>query len=158
MAHLIEALNSEHPSDESFKLEENMEANSERLTTTLQAEGGPGPHARPTPHDLFHTRPKTFTDKIALFFFRRGWIGVPKYLEDLNSRIPREVFVNYDLPLRVVTSSGTQVISYPPNKIRTAKYTPLSFIPKNLVLQFSRVANIYFLFIVLITLESYVEF
>lgn len=39
---------------------------------------------------------------------------------------------------------------YVANKIRTTKYTLLSFIPKNLLEQFHRVANLYFIFIVLL--------
>lgn len=39
---------------------------------------------------------------------------------------------------------------YVGNKIRTTKYTFLSFIPKNLLEQFHRVANLYFIFIVLL--------
>lgn len=38
----------------------------------------------------------------------------------------------------------------PKNKIVTAKYTPLSFLPKNLFMQFSRLANVYFLVISII--------
>lgn len=33
------------------------------------------------------------------------------------------------------------------NGIRTSKYTPVSFLPKNLFVQFSKVANLYFLVI-----------
>jgi phospholipid-transporting ATPase len=33
------------------------------------------------------------------------------------------------------------------NGIKTSKYTPLNFIPKNLTIQFSKVANLYFLII-----------
>lgn len=40
--------------------------------------------------------------------------------------------------------------AYADNAIRTSKYTPLSFIPKNLLEQFHRFANLYFLFIVLL--------
>lgn len=40
--------------------------------------------------------------------------------------------------------------SYPRNKIRTAKYTPLTFIPKNIWFQFHNIANIYFLFIIIL--------
>ncbi|XP_045030963.1 phospholipid-transporting ATPase VD isoform X1 [Daphnia magna] len=40
--------------------------------------------------------------------------------------------------------------AYSDNAIRTSKYTPLSFIPKNLLEQFHRFANLYFLFIVLL--------
>ncbi|XP_058056504.1 phospholipid-transporting ATPase VD [Anopheles bellator] len=36
------------------------------------------------------------------------------------------------------------------NKIRTTKYTLLSFVPKNLLEQFHRIANLYFIFIVLL--------
>lgn len=36
------------------------------------------------------------------------------------------------------------------NKIRTTKYTLLSFLPKNLLEQFHRIANLYFIFIVLL--------
>ncbi|XP_030057241.1 phospholipid-transporting ATPase VA [Microcaecilia unicolor] len=36
------------------------------------------------------------------------------------------------------------------NKIKTTKYTPLSFLPKNLFEQFHRLANIYFVFIALL--------
>ena len=39
---------------------------------------------------------------------------------------------------------------YNSNKIRTTKYTFLSFLPKNLLEQFHRIANLYFLFIVLL--------
>jgi phospholipid-transporting ATPase len=33
------------------------------------------------------------------------------------------------------------------NSIKTSKYTPITFIPKNLLVQFSKVANLYFLII-----------
>lgn len=33
------------------------------------------------------------------------------------------------------------------NSIKTSKYTPINFIPKNLFVQFSKVANLYFLII-----------
>ena len=46
--------------------------------------------------------------------------------------------------------TGAPIKQYARNKIRTAKYTPLSFIPKNLYFQFQNVANIYFLFIVIL--------
>lgn len=39
---------------------------------------------------------------------------------------------------------------YVGNKIRTTKYTLLSFLPKNLLEQFHRVANLYFIFIVVL--------
>lgn len=33
------------------------------------------------------------------------------------------------------------------NSIKTSKYTPITFIPKNLFVQFSKVANLYFLIV-----------
>ena len=36
------------------------------------------------------------------------------------------------------------------NSIRTTKYTILTFLPKNLFLQFSKMANVYFLFIMIL--------
>lgn len=40
--------------------------------------------------------------------------------------------------------------NYPNNQIRTTKYTPFSFLPKNLFEQFHRFANLYFISIVLL--------
>ena len=37
-----------------------------------------------------------------------------------------------------------------PNSIRTSKYTALTFLPKNLFEQFSKMANVYFLFIMVL--------
>ena len=42
---------------------------------------------------------------------------------------------------------------YARNKVRTAKYTALSFIPKNLWLQFHNIANIFFLIIVILNVS-----
>ena len=39
---------------------------------------------------------------------------------------------------------------YMPNLVRTAKYTPMSFIPRDLFEQFRNVANLYFLFLVIV--------
>jgi hypothetical protein len=39
---------------------------------------------------------------------------------------------------------------YLPNAIKTSKYTWLTFVPKNLLEQFSKMANIYFLFIMVL--------
>lgn len=105
---------------------------------------------RPTIHDLYRTKPKTMMDRLELFLFKHGLGPVPDYLGELNSRIPREIFVNYDLPDRVANHEGKPAIKYPSNKIRTTKYTPLSFLPKNLLLQFRKVANIYFLIMVIL--------
>ncbi|KAK6361092.1 hypothetical protein TWF730_004841 [Orbilia blumenaviensis] len=62
----------------------------------------------------------------------------------------RHVYVNLPLPPEEQDEDGKPIAQYARNKIRTAKYTPLSFIPKNLWLQFHNVANIYFLFITIL--------
>jgi phospholipid-translocating ATPase len=39
------------------------------------------------------------------------------------------------------------------NKIRTSKYTPLTFVPMNLWFQFHNIANIYFLFVIILSVR-----
>ncbi len=66
---------------------------------------------------------------------------------------PRSVFVNVPLPESFQDENGNIKTQYQRNKIRTAKYTPLSFIPKNLFYQFHNIANIYFLFLIILTVS-----
>jgi phospholipid-translocating ATPase len=63
---------------------------------------------------------------------------------------PRELYFNLPLPDRLKDEEGYPVQQYTRNKIRTAKYTPLSFVPKNLWFQFHNIANIFFLFLVIL--------
>ncbi|KAJ1776822.1 phospholipid transporting ATPase, partial [Coemansia sp. RSA 2167] len=58
----------------------------------------------------------------------------------------RSIYVNTPLP----ASHTDSLPHYAPNHIRTAKYTVLSFVPKNLLEQFRRAANIYFLFLLIL--------
>ncbi|KAI1645875.1 phospholipid-translocating P-type ATPase [Daldinia loculata] len=67
--------------------------------------------------------------------------------EDDGGRI---VYFNLALPDELKDDEGNPIRSYARNKIRTAKYTPLSFIPKNLWFQFHNIANIFFLFMVIL--------
>jgi hypothetical protein len=46
---------------------------------------------------------------------------------------------------------------YAHNKVTTAKYTPLTFFPKNLFEQFCRLANIYFIIISALQVFSFVQ-
>ncbi|KAL8802372.1 MAG: hypothetical protein Q9182_003862 [Xanthomendoza sp. 2 TL-2023] len=62
----------------------------------------------------------------------------------------RRIYFNIRLPDTATDENGHLLARYERNKIRTAKYTPLSFIPKNLWFQFHNVANIYFLFVILL--------
>ncbi|KAL1955584.1 hypothetical protein VTO42DRAFT_8387 [Malbranchea cinnamomea] len=63
----------------------------------------------------------------------------------------RKIYFNIPIPPELKDEEGRLLIRYPRNKIRTAKYTPLSFIPKNLYFQFHNVANIYFLFVLILS-------
>jgi len=62
----------------------------------------------------------------------------------------RTVYFNIPLPAHERDDEGHPKAHYARNKIRTAKYTPLSFIPKNLWFQFHNIANVYFLFIIIL--------
>jgi len=68
---------------------------------------------------------------------------------------PRQVYFNLPLPDDLRDQDGNPSIQYPRNKIRTAKYTPLSFVPKNLWFQFHNVANIFFLFLVILNVSGH---
>jgi phospholipid-translocating ATPase len=62
----------------------------------------------------------------------------------------RRVYFNVPLPAHERDEEGHPKAQYSRNKIRTAKYTPLSFVPKNLWFQFHNIANVYFLFIIIL--------
>lgn len=64
----------------------------------------------------------------------------------------RRVFVNIPPPAQYLDSNGMPKTTYGSNRINTAKYTALSFLPKNLFEQFRRVANMFFLFMAIIQL------
>ena len=66
----------------------------------------------------------------------------------------RRIYFNMRLPPEETHDDGTPLHWYPRNKIRTAKYTPLTFVPKNLYFQFHNIANMYFLFIVILQVSS----
>ncbi|KAL0581270.1 phospholipid transporting ATPase [Marasmius crinis-equi] len=64
----------------------------------------------------------------------------------------RNVYVNHPLAHLEVDNNGEPVARYKRNKVRTTKYTILTFIPKNLYEQFRRVANLFFLTLVILQL------
>ena len=66
----------------------------------------------------------------------------------------RKIFFNIPLPDDAKDENGHPLAKFARNKIRTAKYTPLSFIPKNLWFQFHNIANIYFLFVIVLAVRD----
>lgn len=66
----------------------------------------------------------------------------------------RTVYANQPLPPEAVDETGHPLQHFKRNKIRTAKYTPISFIPKNIWLQFHNIANVYFLFIIILSVSA----
>lgn len=61
---------------------------------------------------------------------------------------PRQIFFNSPIPDDLLESiSKHPKAKYASNKVRTTIYTPLNFLPKNILFQFQNVANIYFLMV-----------
>jgi phospholipid-translocating ATPase len=70
----------------------------------------------------------------------------------------RRIYFNVPIPPEERDEEGRIRAKYVRNKIRTAKYTPLSFVPKNLWFQFHNIANIYFLFTVILSVSAFFFF
>ncbi|KAH7175458.1 hypothetical protein EDB81DRAFT_635374 [Dactylonectria macrodidyma] len=62
----------------------------------------------------------------------------------------RALYFNQPLPDSLVDEEGHPTQEFTRNKIRTAKYTAISFVPKNLWFQFHNIANVFFLFLVIL--------
>ena len=73
---------------------------------------------------------------------------------DGETQRTRSVYFNIPLPAEARDEDGRPIAHYARNKIRTAKYTPLSFIPKNLWYQFHNIANVYFFIIIILDVSS----
>lgn len=58
-------------------------------------------------------------------------------------KVSRKVLINTSLPFY-------KPPKYPPNEVKTSKYTVFSFLPRNLYEQFHGVANFYFLGVVIL--------
>jgi phospholipid-translocating ATPase len=69
--------------------------------------------------------------------------------------VRRNVYVNYPLSHSELDQNGEPIARYERNKVRTSKYTIITFIPKNLFEQFRRAANIFFLVLVIVQRVSF---
>lgn len=67
--------------------------------------------------------------------------------------VRRTIYFNRPLPDDARDEQGHPKQHFVRNKVRTAKYTPISFVPKNLYFQFHNIANIYFLFIIILSVS-----
>ena len=72
-----------------------------------------------------------------------------------QKQLDRKIFFNIPLPDNMKDEQGHPLAQYGRNKIRTAKYTALSFIPKNLFFQFHNIANMYFFFIIILSVSLF---
>ncbi|TRM59777.1 hypothetical protein BD626DRAFT_408683 [Schizophyllum amplum] len=63
----------------------------------------------------------------------------------------RNIYVNCPLPASEVDQHGEPLARYVRNKVRTTKYTLLTYLPKNIIFeQFRRIANLFFLTLVVL--------
>lgn len=62
----------------------------------------------------------------------------------------RTIYFNLSLPAEAKDEQGHPKATYERNKVRTAKYTAMSFIPKNLWFQFHSIANLFFLLMIVL--------
>lgn len=66
----------------------------------------------------------------------------------------RNVYLNTPLPSSETDGKGDPRIRYPRNRVRTSKYNVATFLPRFLFEQFHRLANVYFLGLVVIQIPS----
>ncbi|KAF8328106.1 uncharacterized protein EI90DRAFT_2926464 [Cantharellus anzutake] len=64
----------------------------------------------------------------------------------------RNIYMNTSLSPSELDNKGEPKVRFPRNKVRTSKYTLFTFLPKNLAEQFSRIANLYFLVMVVLSI------
>ena len=83
-----------------------------------------------------------------------GTMATQQADEDGEPTPSRRIYINQAIPADELDEDGNPIAQYARNKIRTSKYTPLSFVPKNLWLQFHNVANIFFLFVAILAVSS----
>lgn len=105
-------------------------------------------------HSITHSRQASRSESIYTLrqseippFWKRYFVG--RRNSKYDERGYRIVVPNHTVPSKTPKRDHPNG-RYVGNKIRTTKYTLLSFLPKNLLEQFHRVANLYFIFIVVL--------
>lgn len=126
-----------------------------RMRWATQRIAGPGGlKKRVSILDRFHRRPGSSNEKR-----RSGVVGTPNGRQSpengsaSDDSDQRRIYFNTPVAPEDLDEDGNLKASYARNKIRTAKYTPLSFVPKNLWFQFHNIANVYFLFIIILSVS-----
>ncbi|KAH8811507.1 P-type ATPase-like protein [Xylogone sp. PMI_703] len=104
--------------------------------------------------DRIHRQSRSSEKRISGASAKTDLNGEQDAKDDGNAQEPRTIYFNQPLPRDAVDEQGYPLAKYGRNKIRTAKYTPLSFIPKNLFYQFHNIANVYFLFLIILAFFS----
>lgn len=131
------------------------EAKAEQFATPAIAEGESAstPGGLPTTSKSTSSNPLSSSSKrggIRSFF--TGSNRNDKKQAELRRR--RNVYLNISLPFEELNKFGLPKNEYSRNKVRTSKYTIYTFLPKNLSEQFRRVANLYFLGLIVLQGES----
>lgn len=103
-----------------------------------------------TLEDYVNAKPSNLREKFDLFLYKNGLGERPTYLQEIYSKMPRTVYVNTEPNPLMREGDNSAVLAYPRNKIRTTKYTPITFLPRNIFFQFKKVANTYFLILVIL--------
>ncbi|KAJ5887422.1 hypothetical protein N7495_007463 [Penicillium taxi] len=124
----------------------------QRWATTREAGSG-GMRKRVSIIDRFHKRHEMREEKRKSNM--TNTTGTTDISTDEASKgANRTVYFNVPVPDSDLDEDGQLIHDYPRNKIRTAKYTALTFVPKNIFLQFHNIANIYFLFVIILNCFS----
>lgn len=125
----------------------------QRWATTRQTGTG-GVRKRVSIIDRFHKRHETKDEKRKSNNSAVSDDNVSTNGAETPNGEARTIYFNVPIPESERDEEGHLNFTYPRNKIRTAKYTALTFVPKNIFLQFHNIANIYFLFVIILNVRQ----
>lgn len=138
------------PGTEAREVPSNVSVPTKRQRWATQRVGGTGGvRKRVSIMDRFHKKTQSKDEKRKSTSSNLPTAENPDAEGDSESST-RRVYFNIPIPESERDEDGHPMAAYPRNKIRTAKYTPLTFVPKNIWLQFHNIANVYFLFIIIL--------